>query len=66
MLSFTRTMAVELADHGIRVHTINPDQTITPSNHGQRSGPIGERLSCSAAHSNKRNSPDKFRWEGEG
>ncbi|OXR43305.1 (-)-trans-carveol dehydrogenase [Nocardia cerradoensis] len=42
MLSFTRTMALELAEHGIRVNAINPDQTITPGNHGQRSGPIDE------------------------
>src|SRR5215207_2927469 len=40
MNSFTRTMAVELAEHGIRVNAIGPDQTITPGNHGQRSGPV--------------------------
>ena len=40
--SFTRTMAVELAEHGIRVNAIGPDQTITPGNHGQRSGPVDE------------------------
>jgi NAD(P)-dependent dehydrogenase (short-subunit alcohol dehydrogenase family) len=40
--SFTRTMAVELAEHGIRVNAIGPDQTITPGNHGQRTGPVDE------------------------
>jgi NAD(P)-dependent dehydrogenase (short-subunit alcohol dehydrogenase family) len=40
MNSFTRTMAVELAEHGIRVNAIGPDQTITPGNHGQRTGPV--------------------------
>jgi NAD(P)-dependent dehydrogenase (short-subunit alcohol dehydrogenase family) len=42
MNSFTRTMAVELAEHGIRVNAIGPDMTITPGNHGQRSGPVDE------------------------
>jgi NAD(P)-dependent dehydrogenase (short-subunit alcohol dehydrogenase family) len=42
MNSFTRTMAVELAEHGIRVNSIGPDMTITPGNHGQRSGPVDE------------------------
>jgi NAD(P)-dependent dehydrogenase (short-subunit alcohol dehydrogenase family) len=42
MNSFTRTMAVELAEHGIRVNAIGPDQTITPGNHGQRTGPVDE------------------------
>ena len=40
MESFTRTMAVELAEHRIRVNAIAPDQTITPGNHGQRTGPV--------------------------
>jgi NAD(P)-dependent dehydrogenase (short-subunit alcohol dehydrogenase family) len=43
MNSFTRTMAVELAEHGIRVNAIGPDQTITPGNHGQRTGPVDEK-----------------------
>jgi NAD(P)-dependent dehydrogenase (short-subunit alcohol dehydrogenase family) len=42
MLSFTRTMALELAEEGIRVNAITPDQTVTPGNHGQRTGPIDE------------------------
>ncbi len=42
MLSFTRTMALELAADGIRVNAITPDQTVTPGNHGQRTGPIEE------------------------
>ena len=40
MESFTKTMAVELARDGIRVNAIAPDQTITPGNHGQRTGPV--------------------------
>src|SRR5205823_4917126 len=40
MVSFTKTMAVELAEHGVRVNCIAPDMTITPGNHGQRSGPV--------------------------
>ncbi len=42
MNSFTRTMAVELAEHGIRVNSIGPDMTITPGTRGQRSGPVDE------------------------
>jgi NAD(P)-dependent dehydrogenase (short-subunit alcohol dehydrogenase family) len=42
MLSFTRTMALELAADGIRVNAITPDQTVTPGNHGQRTGPVDE------------------------
>lgn len=30
MISFTRTMALELAEHGIRVNAIAPDLTVTP------------------------------------
>jgi NAD(P)-dependent dehydrogenase (short-subunit alcohol dehydrogenase family) len=40
MVSFTRTMALELAEHGIRINAIAPDHTITPGNHGNRSGPV--------------------------
>jgi NAD(P)-dependent dehydrogenase (short-subunit alcohol dehydrogenase family) len=40
MHSFTKTMAVELAEHGIRVNGIAPDHTITPGNHGNRTGPV--------------------------
>jgi NAD(P)-dependent dehydrogenase (short-subunit alcohol dehydrogenase family) len=40
MIGFTRTMAVELAEHGIRVNCISPDHTVTPGNHGNRSGPV--------------------------
>jgi NAD(P)-dependent dehydrogenase (short-subunit alcohol dehydrogenase family) len=42
MNSFTRTMAVELAEHGIRVNCIAPDHTVTPGTRGNRSGPVDE------------------------
>jgi NAD(P)-dependent dehydrogenase (short-subunit alcohol dehydrogenase family) len=38
MTSFTRSMAVELAEHGIRVNCIAPDHTRTPGILGQGSG----------------------------
>jgi NAD(P)-dependent dehydrogenase (short-subunit alcohol dehydrogenase family) len=40
MVSFTRTMALELAEQGIRVNCIAPDHTITPGNRGNRTGPV--------------------------
>jgi NAD(P)-dependent dehydrogenase (short-subunit alcohol dehydrogenase family) len=42
MTSFTRTMAVELAEHGIRVNCIAPDHTRTPGYYGQRSDAADE------------------------
>jgi len=42
MASFTRSMAVELAEHSIRVNCIAPDHTRTPGNSGQRSGAVDE------------------------
>jgi NAD(P)-dependent dehydrogenase (short-subunit alcohol dehydrogenase family) len=38
--NFTRTMAVELADHGIRVNAIAPDMTDTPGIRGIRTGSV--------------------------
>ncbi|MET4132909.1 NAD(P)-dependent dehydrogenase (short-subunit alcohol dehydrogenase family) [Porphyrobacter sp. MBR-155] len=40
MLSFTKSMAVELSGHGIRVNCLAPDHTITPGNQGNRVGPV--------------------------
>ena len=40
MDSFTKSMAVELSGHGIRVNAIAPDHTVTPGNRGNRSGPV--------------------------
>ena len=40
MVSFTRTMALELGEHGIRVNAIAPDQTVSPGTRGNRSGPV--------------------------
>jgi NAD(P)-dependent dehydrogenase (short-subunit alcohol dehydrogenase family) len=42
MISFTKTMAVELAEHGIRVNCIAPDHTVTPGSRGQIRGPVDE------------------------
>lgn len=40
MLNFTRSAALEFADHGIRVNAIAPDYTITPGLHGNVRGPV--------------------------
>ncbi|PKQ00044.1 MAG: short-chain dehydrogenase [Alphaproteobacteria bacterium HGW-Alphaproteobacteria-13] len=40
MVSFTRSMAIELAEHGIRVNCIAPDHTVTPGNQGNRQGAV--------------------------
>ncbi len=40
MLSFTKSMALELSAHAIRVNCIAPDHTITPGNQGNRAGPV--------------------------
>ncbi len=44
MVSFTRSMALELSEHRIRVNSIGPDFTITPGNSGYRSGPVPEPI----------------------
>lgn len=40
MVSFTRTAALEFADHGIRVNAIAPDYTVTPGLRGNITGPV--------------------------
>jgi len=40
MLNFTRTMSLELAEHGIRVNAIAPDYTVTPGVRGNLTGPV--------------------------
>lgn len=40
MLNFTRTLALELADHRIRVNAIAPDYTVTPGLRGNIRGPV--------------------------
>ncbi|MET0250039.1 MAG: SDR family oxidoreductase [Sphingobium sp.] len=40
MISFTKTMALELSQHEIRVNCIAPDHTATPGNNGNRTGPV--------------------------
>ncbi|MGE0794376.1 MAG: SDR family NAD(P)-dependent oxidoreductase [Acidimicrobiia bacterium] len=40
MISFTKTMALELAEHGIRVNGLAPDHTISPGTKGNRTGPV--------------------------
>jgi len=38
--NFTKTMALELGEHGIRVNAIAPDHTLTPGIMGNRTGPV--------------------------
>lgn len=40
MISFTKSMALELSHHNIRVNCIAPDHTVTPGNNGNRTGPV--------------------------
>jgi NAD(P)-dependent dehydrogenase (short-subunit alcohol dehydrogenase family) len=40
MNNFTRTLAVELGEHRIRVNAIAPDMTDTPGLHGNHTGPV--------------------------
>src|SRR5580704_9801024 len=40
MLNFTRTMALELAEHSIRINAIAPDYTVTPGVRGNHAGPV--------------------------
>ncbi|MEY2928054.1 MAG: hypothetical protein RL367_2531 [Pseudomonadota bacterium] len=40
MLSFTKSMALELSEHQIRVNCIAPDHTVSPGTHGNRAGPV--------------------------
>jgi NAD(P)-dependent dehydrogenase (short-subunit alcohol dehydrogenase family) len=40
MLNFTRTMALELAEHRIRINAIAPDYTTTPGTRGNIKGPV--------------------------
>ncbi|MPS70553.1 MULTISPECIES: SDR family NAD(P)-dependent oxidoreductase [Novosphingobium] len=38
--NLTRTLALEFAEHGIRVNAIAPDYTVTPGTRGQFTGPV--------------------------
>lgn len=40
MHSFTKSMAIELSAHRIRVNCLAPDHTVTPGNQGNRAGPV--------------------------
>ncbi|HET8710230.1 MAG TPA: SDR family oxidoreductase [Spongiibacteraceae bacterium] len=40
MLNFTRSLALELGEHGIRVNAIAPDYTVTPGLSGNITGPV--------------------------
>ena len=44
MVSFTKTMALELSLHRIRVNCIAPDHTVTPGSMGNRTGPVDPRV----------------------
>jgi len=39
-VNFTRTMALELGEHRIRINAIAPDHTVTPGVMGNRTGPV--------------------------
>jgi NAD(P)-dependent dehydrogenase (short-subunit alcohol dehydrogenase family) len=40
MISFTKSAALELSEHKIRVNCIAPDHTISPGTRGNRTGPV--------------------------
>ena len=40
--NLTRTLALELAEHGIRINTLSPDYTVTPGTRGNVTGPVDE------------------------
>ncbi|MEO6093590.1 MAG: SDR family oxidoreductase [Novosphingobium sp.] len=40
--NLTRTLALEFAEHGIRVNAIAPDYTVTPGTRGNFTGPVDE------------------------
>jgi NAD(P)-dependent dehydrogenase (short-subunit alcohol dehydrogenase family) len=40
MVSFTKSMALELSEHRIRVNCIAPDHTVSPGTMGNRAGPV--------------------------
>ena len=42
MQNFTRTFALEVSQHDIRVNCIAPNHTVTPGNSGNRTGPVDE------------------------
>lgn len=44
MLNFTRSLALELAEHGLRVNAIAPDYTVTPGLRGNIKGPVDESV----------------------
>jgi len=41
MVNFTKTFALEVSEHNIRVNAITPDLTATPGLHGMTSGALG-------------------------
>jgi len=40
ILNFTRTLALDLAEHNIRVNALAPDYTVTPGLRGNIKGPV--------------------------
>jgi len=59
--NLTRTLALEFAEHGIRVNAIAPDFTVTPGTRGNFAGPVDEttwwKPSASAEESVRRRIP---------
>ena len=47
--NLTKTLAIELSDHGIRVNAIAPDYTATPGTNGNFTGPVSETREISEA-----------------
>ena len=65
MVNFTMTMALELAEHNIRINAIAPDQTITPGLRGNRPARSIPRRGSSAAPS-RAACCARSRWDAKG
>ena len=66
MVNFTMTMALELAEHNIRINAIAPDQTITPGLRGNRGARSTPRRGSSAAPTRRMPCCERSRWDARG